>query len=255
MAIEAMSCGTPVIAFAVGIAPEVIEPDETGRVLPLGDTEQMAAAVLDFVHHPEKWREMQGKCRDRIAQPFSQETQAFAYLQLYESLLSGASTPPDATALEAPSEITHLPWNTALGPGVQPIFSTLALECLPAYVQALQTQVVQSHQAHRQLQQDHQQMRDKHHQLQARQQQLQETQKNLRQKLQQQQELKQKLTNLRNRVNYGEETIEKLHSQLGQVQDELAQVRGELMGIKSGRLWKTREAWQRLKARLGLKSP
>lgn len=266
MAVEAMSCGTPVIAFAVGIAPEVIETDVTGRVVPLADTEQMATAVLDLVHQPDKWRAMQEKCRDRVAQPFSQATQATAYLQLYESLLSDPPPKIDIAALATPSEITHLAWDRELGPGVQPIFSPLALECLPAYVQTLQNQVMQSHQAHRQLQQDHQQMRDKHHQLQERHkqrhQEFQERQKDfqdklkeLRQKLQQQQELKQKLTNLRNRAQHSEETIEQLQAQLAQLRDDLAETQGELAGIKSSILGKTWEVWHRLKMRLGLKSP
>ncbi|MBE9102024.1 glycosyltransferase [Vacuolonema iberomarrocanum] len=247
MAIEAMSCGTPVIAFAVGIAPEVIETDRTGRVIPLGDTEQMAAAVLDWVHHPDKWRAMSEKCRDLAACRFSQDAQAAAYAKLYDSLLAGLPQTSDASVTESPTEITTLSWDLALGSGVRLLFSPLALESLPPYVQALQTQVVQSHKAHRQLQDDHQQMRDKHHQLL-------DKQKELRQKLQNQQALKQKLTNLRNRVQYGEDTVEQLHSQLAQTRDELTQVQEELAAIKSSTFWKTREVWHRLKVRLGLKS-
>ena len=248
MAIEAMSCGTPVIAFAVGIAPEVIETDRTGRVLPLADTEQMAAAVLDGVHHPDKWRAMQETCRDRVASAFSQETQAIAYAKLYDTLLQGRSSSPSPPLTDTPTDITDLSWDVDLGPGVQSIFSALALECLPPYVQGLQTQVVRSHNAHQEL-------CDKHNSLQARQKQLLDKQKELRQRLQNQQELKQKLTNLRNRVQYSEETIEQLHSELTETRENLDQVRGELAAVKSSTFWKAREVWHRLNVRLGLKSP
>src|SRR5205823_4301116 len=43
VAMEAIACGTPVVAFPVGALPEIIEPGVTGFLV--GDTREMAEAI------------------------------------------------------------------------------------------------------------------------------------------------------------------------------------------------------------------
>jgi N-acetyl-alpha-D-glucosaminyl L-malate synthase BshA len=55
-ALEALASGVPVVAARVGGLPEVVRDGETGALLPLGDLDGMADAVLRFLE-PARWRE------------------------------------------------------------------------------------------------------------------------------------------------------------------------------------------------------
>jgi len=52
--IEAAAAGRPVIMTDVGCAGEIIRDGESGRVVPVGDVEAFANAILDVADHPEK---------------------------------------------------------------------------------------------------------------------------------------------------------------------------------------------------------
>jgi glycosyltransferase involved in cell wall biosynthesis len=80
---EAMACGTPVIAFRRGSAPELIQHGETGFIV---DTvEEMAAAVAGVERLDPR------RCREHVAHNFSQQRMVEGYLDLYEML---AAAPP-----------------------------------------------------------------------------------------------------------------------------------------------------------------
>jgi glycosyltransferase involved in cell wall biosynthesis len=53
-AIEALAAGRPVIAFAVGGLPEVVADGINGRLLPGGDCEAFAGAVVDTLRDPAR---------------------------------------------------------------------------------------------------------------------------------------------------------------------------------------------------------
>jgi glycosyltransferase involved in cell wall biosynthesis len=89
--IEAMACGTPVIAFANGSVPELVEDGLTG--FKVRDIEQAARAVanLDKIDRTA--------CRRRFEQRFTAENMARNYLKVYQQLIdtgmmkqSGAET-------------------------------------------------------------------------------------------------------------------------------------------------------------------
>ena len=76
--VEAMACGTPVIAFGHGSIPEVVDEGETGFVVGSLDAAVAAvarAAALD-----------RGRIRRRAAERFSQERMVGDYLQVYEAI-------------------------------------------------------------------------------------------------------------------------------------------------------------------------
>ena len=77
---EAMACGTPVIAFAEGSAPEIVLDGETGFVV--GDEGEMAAAV-DRLGEIDPRR-----CRESARERFDVEAVACAYEEAYETVSS-----------------------------------------------------------------------------------------------------------------------------------------------------------------------
>jgi glycosyltransferase involved in cell wall biosynthesis len=53
MAGEAMACGRPLVAYPVGIAPDLVEPGRNGALAePVGDVAALAAAIRDHVEMP-----------------------------------------------------------------------------------------------------------------------------------------------------------------------------------------------------------
>ncbi len=77
--VEAMACGTPVIAFNRGAVPEVVVHGETGFIV--GDIDDMVEAVrtVDTIDRR--------KCREHVERNFSASRMADEYLAIYERLL------------------------------------------------------------------------------------------------------------------------------------------------------------------------
>ena len=79
--IEAMACGTPVVAYACGAVPEVIENDVTGYVV---DNLDDAVAAVERIAALDR-----STCRARFEQRFSAQRMANNYVDVYRRLLHG----------------------------------------------------------------------------------------------------------------------------------------------------------------------
>ena len=77
--IEAMACGTPVLAFRRGSVPEIVDEGVTGYIV---DTPEEAIAVLPDVLSLDR-----RAVRQRFEERFSAERMARDYLKVYHSLL------------------------------------------------------------------------------------------------------------------------------------------------------------------------
>jgi glycosyltransferase involved in cell wall biosynthesis len=77
--IEAMACGTPVLAFRSGSVPEVVDDGVTGYVV---DTEEEAVLKLPQLLSLDRWA-----VRQRFEERFSAARMAKDYLSVYRSLL------------------------------------------------------------------------------------------------------------------------------------------------------------------------
>lgn len=80
--VEAMACGTPVIAYRRGSMAELIEDNVTGFLV---DSFDEAVAAIDRVHSIDRAR-----CREVAAARFSVERMTNAYLELYAKVIAKA---------------------------------------------------------------------------------------------------------------------------------------------------------------------
>lgn len=84
--LETMCFGVPSVSTAVGGVPEVIVEGETGRLVPFGDVDGLAAAVSGLVLDPARRRELGEAARRRAIARFSTDTVVSAYESLYRAL-------------------------------------------------------------------------------------------------------------------------------------------------------------------------
>lgn len=79
--LEALACGTPVITFATGGSVESVD-EETGKIVPRGDTEKLIEAVKELRGEPSR----RAACLSKAA-GYNKEDRFREYLILYRELL------------------------------------------------------------------------------------------------------------------------------------------------------------------------
>jgi starch synthase len=84
--LEAMACGTAVVASSVGGIPEVVADGETGLLAPPGDPAALAAALNALIADPQRAADLGHKGRERAVSEFSWGTIAAQTADLYASL-------------------------------------------------------------------------------------------------------------------------------------------------------------------------
>ena len=85
--LEAMACGTPVIAADVGGLPEIVTDGESGLLFRNGDPESLASAVLRALTHDGLRTKLSVAGASKVAAEFTLKRQVDAYLQWYEEIL------------------------------------------------------------------------------------------------------------------------------------------------------------------------
>ena len=88
--LEAVAAGVPVVASAVGAIPEVISDGETGWLVPPGDPEALAAAIVEALRSPAEATKRAEKAFEVVRSKYSVDAMVDAVEHLYEELVGSA---------------------------------------------------------------------------------------------------------------------------------------------------------------------
>jgi len=91
-ALEAMSCGSPVVASRTGGLPEVIIDGETGYLCEVGDIDEMAAASIRILSDEKHCKELSDAGRAFAVEHFSSECIVPQYEEYYLKILGSRSS-------------------------------------------------------------------------------------------------------------------------------------------------------------------
>jgi glycosyltransferase involved in cell wall biosynthesis len=84
-AVEAMACARPVVATANGALPELVDDGVTGSVVPPGDAEALARALLTLTRDVDRRRAAGSAARARCERQFDIRDCASSYLELFRA--------------------------------------------------------------------------------------------------------------------------------------------------------------------------
>ncbi|MGA7937805.1 MAG: glycosyltransferase family 4 protein [Kovacikia sp.] len=223
--LEAMSCGTPVVAFDVGGIPEVVMDRITGRLVPLRDAYQLGDAIVDCVLNPEFCEQMSQTCRQKMQESFALPIQAKEYLELYNKLLTSQVSSCSKTHFktftsnidnekqwmsESDPHVNSVPIETSSGEGLNRIFDEVAFKAVVTNLQ--------------QVKADYQQLQD---------------------------EFQLALTQERQKVSQLQDEFQALQQTVQQLQVKLEESQHRIETMKSSKFWKLRSLWIKLKQKLG----
>jgi L-malate glycosyltransferase len=85
--LEALACETPVVATVAGGVPEMVQPDQTGFLVPSRDPAALARAIVESLTHRDKAREMARQGRQRVIDRFGVDRMVEDTLQAYTLVL------------------------------------------------------------------------------------------------------------------------------------------------------------------------
>jgi glycosyltransferase involved in cell wall biosynthesis len=91
--LEAMAAAKPIVASAVPGTNQAMIPGETGLVIPPGDSQALADAIIQLLSDPVRARSMGRYARQHVKMHFGAQKQACEHLALYRHLLSGEAGP------------------------------------------------------------------------------------------------------------------------------------------------------------------
>lgn len=90
--LEAMACGLPVLATAVGGNVELVDAGRNGMTVPNDDPEAMAQSLLHLWRNAEASQRMGRAGRADVEQRYSMQAMVTAYRRLYDQQISAAGT-------------------------------------------------------------------------------------------------------------------------------------------------------------------
>ena len=86
--IEALLCGCGIVAYDVGGIPSICIDSETGKLVPVGDKQALADAIVWMIEHPDERRAMTERGQQLVREKFSAEHMTMELEKLYQRLLA-----------------------------------------------------------------------------------------------------------------------------------------------------------------------
>jgi len=86
-ALEALSCGVPVVASRIAGIPEVVQHEESGFLSEVGDVADMATHALDLLSDKAKYQRFSSTARRMVLENFGQEQLMDRYEAYYQQIL------------------------------------------------------------------------------------------------------------------------------------------------------------------------
>jgi glycosyltransferase involved in cell wall biosynthesis len=88
MLLEAILCGTPAIAYSIGLARDAILNNVTGFIVPPVDVDKFADSINTVVQmDDEQYKLLSGRCYSKAVELFSQDRERREYEQLFVDLI------------------------------------------------------------------------------------------------------------------------------------------------------------------------
>lgn len=86
--VEALSCGTPVVAFRVGGLPDIVCHTKTGWLAEKFDVDDLARGILWTISDPARASQLRERTRNFAVETFSEGVVIPKYVQLYDELVA-----------------------------------------------------------------------------------------------------------------------------------------------------------------------
>lgn len=96
--LEAMACGTPVVAFESGGIPEFVHPGQTGLLVAVGNVADLARQLRDLIDHPRLRQRLSVGARRFIEREHDIRKQVRPYIDLYQLSLGKSASGPQSRA-------------------------------------------------------------------------------------------------------------------------------------------------------------
>jgi len=87
--IEAAASGLPVVSTASDGARDIVIDGETGTLVPIGNPDALAEAVVDLLTHPARARLMGERGREHVVRRFDQQKAVAAWIGMWQSVAAG----------------------------------------------------------------------------------------------------------------------------------------------------------------------
>ncbi|MBA2301618.1 MAG: GT4 family glycosyltransferase PelF [Acidobacteria bacterium] len=118
---EAMAAGVPVVASDVGGIPELVRDGATGRLVPPGNVDALANALLDLLGNPRQVEEFGRAGRRIIEQTYSFDRMVDQFETLYESELAARTADAPARGSRAKQVIKRTLMRSYLRSSLPPV--------------------------------------------------------------------------------------------------------------------------------------